>query len=133
MTKPEITNNRPKNYSIWHRKLPDWCYMTDGDFFEQRKKGEMLVSVAYIETIEIDDPYGGNKTHPLWPSKKSLMFEIEEKMKIPAYIVWHNSTCDKFLVKRISDYIEPRKMSEREYNNFLMSLGNYLSGFFSNR
>jgi hypothetical protein len=95
--------------------------MTDGDWFEQRVRNGNLISVAYIETIEIDNPSQGDKTHPVWKSKKSLLFEIQEKMSIPAYIVWHNAGCTEFLVLRISE-MKPKIMNQDEYKEFIKSL-----------
>jgi len=119
----EITGKRPTNYSKWHRPptLPSWCYMTDGDWFEQRVRNGKLISVAYIETIEIDNPSEGDKTHPVWKSKKSLLLEIQEKMDIPSYIVWHNAECTDFLVLRISE-TKPKRMNQNEYKAFIKSL-----------
>lgn len=95
--------------------------MTDGDWFEQRVRDEKLISVAYIETIEIDNPSEGDKTHPAWKSKKALLLEIQEKMGIPAYIVWHNAKCTDFLVLRTSEN-KPQKMNVDEYKEFIKSL-----------
>lgn len=95
--------------------------MTDGDFFEQRVRNGELVSVAYIETIQIDNPSEGDKTHPLWKSKRSLCLEIEKKMGIPAYVVWHNKECKDFLVLRITE-TTPKRMNEKEYIEFIKSL-----------
>ena len=46
----EITGARPTNYSSWHREaLPRKCYMTDGDWFEQRvEKGDLVSIPVYI-------------------------------------------------------------------------------------
>jgi len=118
----EITERRPTNYSRWHREaLPEWCYMTDGDWFEQRVIEGELKAVAYIETIEIEKPGEGNKSHPLWKSKRALCLEIERKMGIPAYVVWHNAACNDFLVQRITE-TNPRRMNKEEYIEFIKNL-----------
>ena len=122
----EITDNRPSHYSKWHRnpdKLPSWCKMTDGDFFEQRVVDGRFCSVAYIETIEVDDvntaQMGG---YPIYPHKDALCKEIQEKMKIPSYIVYNNPECTDFLV---FSYVERvyRRMVESEYVDFIKGLG----------
>lgn len=117
----EITGERPTNYSKWHRRaLPRWCYMTDGDWFEQRVIDGKLVSVAYVETIEVDEVESADINYPLWESKKALNEEIEGKMKIPALIVYHNPECNDFLVlyglKKI-------RMDTTQYKRFIESLG----------
>jgi len=119
----EITGQRPKNYSLWHRppNLPGWCFMTDGDWFEQRKKGEEFKSVAYIETIKVKSVDNAHITYPVWRSKKSLILEIEKKMGIPAYVVWHNPDCTDFLVSRLSENI-PTRMNAEEYVIFIKKL-----------
>ena len=119
----EITGKRPKNYSLWHRypTLPKWCYQTDGDFFEQRVKDGVLQSVAYIETIEVPSVDNADKRYPPWKSKVNLCLEIEKKMGIPAYIVWHNADCNDFLVMRITETTSQR-MDEEEYIGFVKNL-----------
>lgn len=118
----EITGKRPLNYSRWHRRvLPRDCYMTDGDWFEQRVKNGELVSVAYIETIQIDTVEEADKRYPLWKSKKSLTPEIGKRMGIPAYVVWHNPECTDFLVLRSTE-TKPKRMNESEYKEFIKNL-----------
>ena len=118
----EITGKRPSNYSTWHRKaLPEWCKMTDGDWFEQRIEEGELKSVAYIETIQVPKVEEADKAYPLWKSKKSLCLEIKEKMGIPAYIVWHNVDCNDYLVMRIAE-TTPQRMNEEKYIEFLKNL-----------
>jgi len=118
----EITGKRPTNYSVWHRKaLPDWCKVTDGDWFEQRSKMGVFKSVAYIETIQVPKVDNADKNYPPWSSKKSLCIEIEEKMGIPAYVIWHNAECTDFLVLRITE-TKPKRMSDKEYIEFIKGL-----------
>jgi hypothetical protein len=107
---------------MWHRRaLPDWCKVTDGDWFEQRVKNGEFKSVAYIETIQVPTVDRANENYPLWSSKRSLCLEIERKMGIPAYIVWHNAECNDFMVQRISE-TTPKRMSEEEYKQFIENL-----------
>jgi len=121
MPKEELTNNRPGNYSHWHReRLPGWCFNTDGDWFEQRKKGDTLVVVAYIETIQI--PLNSlPDEYPVWDSKINLAKEINDKMFIPCFFVWHYPDCSYFFIKRIGKdhYI---MMKENDYINFIKGL-----------
>ena len=118
----EITGRRPTNYSAWHRRaLPEWCKMTDGDWFEQRWRDGEFKSVAYIETIQVSIIDKANEYYPLWSSKRSLCLEIENKMKIPAYVVWHNPECTDFLVLRITKD-KPMRMDEETYIQFIKNL-----------
>lgn len=119
----EITNFRPSNYSVWHRNnLPKDCFMTDGDWFEQRKdKYGNLKAVAYIETVQIPDnahPY----EYPIWTSKKYLAKEIELKMKVSSYFVWHTPDCNTFFVQDIFGMEPPHKMNADKYKEWLKGL-----------
>lgn len=120
----EITGKRPGEYSAWHRKaLPRWCYMTDGDWFEQRSREGKLKSVAYIETIQLSQVEEAHKHHAVWASKAKggLTAEIEERMGVPAYVVWHNPECTDFLVLRIME-TEPKRMNKDQYIEFIKNL-----------
>lgn len=124
MPQDELTDARPTNYSKWHReKLPRWCYVTNGDWFEQRSIDGKLATIALIETIEV--PGGRNtetadKEFPIWQSKKALLENAEKEWNVPTFIVWHNPSCTEFLVQRIGQ--PPVKMNEQEYRAFLMNL-----------
>jgi len=117
----EVTGKRPTAYSLWHRTLPEECYMTDGDWFEQRVLDGDLKSVAYIETIQVPSLRNADQKYPVWKSKKELSLEIQRKMNIPAYIVWHNEECTRFLVRKISESTA-REMNQTEYRRFIKNL-----------
>lgn len=120
MPQNEITNNRPKNYSKWHRILPDWCYNTDGDFFEQRIQDGKLTAIAYIETVQIPDNKKPDE-YDIWDHKKRLAEQINKVMGIPCFYVWHYANCKTFFVQRVgSDKIV--KMYENEYKEFIKKL-----------
>lgn len=123
MPMDERTGKRPKNYSIWHRnKLPEWCKMTDGDYFEQREIDGELRAVAYMETIQVSDVNAAQMgRYPVWPSKDALCKEIQRKVKIPSFIVYHNPKCDDFLVFSYTNHVYTR-MTEEEYINFIKGL-----------
>jgi hypothetical protein len=119
----EVTGERPSNFSKWHRnKLPEWCLMTDGDYFMQVKVGEKVCVVAYVEEIDVDNVedamLGG---YPVWPSKDALCREIMEKMNIPSFILYHNPQCTDFLVFSYADKTY-RRMTEDEYMSFEVNL-----------
>ena len=118
----EVTNNRPKDYSKWHRypNLPYWCYQTDGEFFEQRIVNNEMTVIAYIETLEIPY-YKSPSDYPIWDSKKALAKQIASRMNIPAFYVWHTKDCKVFFVKNVTcDKII--KMYEKEYKEFIKKL-----------
>jgi len=96
--------------------------MTDGDWFEQRVIDNDFRSVAYIETIQVEEVDEAAFTHPVWSSKRSLALEIEAKIGIPTYVVWHNPDCSDFLVLRLSE-TRPRRMNADEYKSFIQGLG----------
>lgn len=124
----ELTNKRPTNYSNWHRAvLPRWCYYTDGDSFEQRMDNGNLITVAYIETIQVPPLFidSAQCEYPLWPSKKALMMDISEGMKIPCFVVRHKPSCDLFFVARFlnGEEIEEQLMNQQQYTEFICNLG----------
>ena len=118
-----MTFKRPTNYSLWHRaKLPSWCFMTDGDFFEQRRIDDALQTVAYVETIQVPDVHAAAMgAYPVFPSKDALCAEIQQKMGIPSYIVYHAVDCHEFLVYSYTDRIY-KSMTEQEYINLVKNL-----------
>ena len=124
----ELTGKRPTNYSAWHRaKLPEWCYHTDGDWFEQRLVNGKLVAVAYIETIEVQPLFINNaqREYKLWPSKKALIADIYNRIDLPCFIVRHTADCKTFCVSRAtptSDETEAILMNETEYIAWIRNL-----------
>jgi len=124
----ELTSKRPTNYSAWHRaNLPDWCYNTDGDWFEQRVVSSELLPVAYIETIEVPPLFiqRAQQEYPLWPSKKSLIQAIYNHMELPCFVVRHTSDCKTFCVSRITingHETEAIIMTEEQYKNWVLNL-----------
>jgi len=112
------------DFSLWHRsQLPEWCYMTDGDFFEQRGKQPdgNLVSICCWETIRINN-IAEAPTYHIWPSKLALGLEIEKKMRIPYYVVFHTPALTQFYVFRPSSGERRGPLTESEFINFVKSL-----------
>ena len=125
----ELTNKRPTDYSKWHRPptLPDWCYHTDGDWFEQRKCEGDLLSVAYIETIRLRPEFSiesAQRRYELWASKYALMRDIYLRMGIPCFVVRHTPGCVKFSVARFTTDGEKEAviMNEAAYKDFICQL-----------
>ncbi len=124
----EITYKRPTNYSAWHRKkLPEWCYHTDGDWFEQRKVDGKLVIVAYIETIEVPPLFINNaqREYELWSSKKALVADIYNRMNMPCFIVRHTADCTNFCLSRVTptgEETEAIVMNEAKYISWILNL-----------
>ena len=50
MTRNETTNERPTDYSSWHRKLPSFCTAQDIDWIEYRTINDEVIPAAIIET-----------------------------------------------------------------------------------
>lgn len=125
----EITNKRPTNYSKWHRaNLPDWCYQTDGDWFEQRNTPAGLATVACIETIEVPPLFihEARNHYELWPSKRALLHDISQRMDIPCFVIRHTPDCKFFSLSRITisgEETEAIVLDEQQYKKFLVSLG----------
>lgn len=127
MPREELTNNRPLNYSHWHRTLGKRYYALDADWFEMRgEKGELCI-VAIIETMQIPDSKleKANKNYPLTKFKANAYRIIVNSISphVPFFTVWHNKECSRFLV---FDYDKETLMlyEEREYVQFIKSLGN---------
>lgn len=95
--------------------------MTDGDWFEQRIRNGELQAVAYIETMQVPNVKDAHINYKPWTSKQKLCQEIQEKMHIPAYYVWHNLECTDFLVLK-TDETTPKRMTEKQYVLFLKTL-----------
>lgn len=125
----ELTGKRPSNYSAWHRaKLPNWCYHTDGDWFEQRLVNGKLAAVACIETIEVPPLFihDAQDHYKLWPSKRALLHDISQGMHIPCFVVRHTPACRVFSLSRITpsgEETEAIVLDEQRYKKFLVSLG----------
>lgn len=126
MPQEEYTGRRegPSNYSKWHRKsLPGWCYMVDGDWFEMRVRDGALKPIAYIETVEVDNPW---ERLPLWKATKALVCSVVERIGIPIYVVWHNAECNRFSIWKVlknGDHLkEYQRMTREEYDDFIKNL-----------
>ena len=112
----------PSAYSTWHRQnLPKECYMADGDFFEQREINGRYHNVAYIETIQTDNLLGVLMgEYPVWSDKDAVCRDIQEMMKIPCFIVYHNSTLTDFIVRRYGEKTF-MPMTASEYIAFILA------------
>lgn len=99
--KKERTNSREGDlkYSKWHRKLPYNCYMMNLDCIEWRADRGI---VAFIETAFYE-----NKTLlELLEDKKweiKVLDELQQKTRIPAYLVFHTDTLSLFWVYVIAE------------------------------
>ena len=117
MSRKEITNERPTDYSKWHReKLPAFCLAQDVDWIEYRKFGEIVKPVAIIETGRWDrTKFIGNQ--------RIISQYIAKKLDVPCFFVeYHiNNGNSVFKVLELLENKE-RIMSELEYKNFIMGL-----------
>lgn len=122
MSRNEITNERPTDYSKWHRTLPNYCKAQDIDWIEYRIKDEEPTPVAIIET--------GRWNRSNFVGNQILITRgIAEKLGIPVYFVEYSidkKNYDKnvFKIQNLDDLYEnnTRIMSNVEYSNFIKQL-----------
>ncbi len=137
MAQDELTNNRPSNYSTWHRnKLPLWCCQADADWYEVRQSNV----VAIVETMQIKpdnfelagewlktDPWlkknyaDDDLRYPPWKTKRVVLnFHIGASRK-PIYIVYH--TPDMSRVRVINYRTKAiKEFNEKQYQEWLQSI-----------
>ena len=109
MTKLEKTGKRDLRYSGWHReKLPYWCYCTDLDFIEVRRKEDGALHL--VAFIEVKGPSGG-----LTDFQKFVFEELAKLSGVPFYAVTHNADMTEFIV-------DERVMTEGEYIEWVKKL-----------
>jgi len=120
MTRNETTNERPTDYSQWHRTLPDWCMAQDVDWVEYRTINEELTPVAIIETGR------WNRTR-----FKDAQIEISKKvaiaLNIPVYFVEYfidekDYKNNRFKVKKIDSDNDEIILTNHEYSEFIKGL-----------
>jgi len=116
VSRKEITNERPTDYSKWHRTLPDFCKVQDLDWIEYRIKDDELKIVAIIETGRWSrTKFVGNQI--------KVTKHIAEKLGVPCFFVEYiiKNGNSIFKVKDL-DTEKERIMSELEYSNFIKKL-----------
>jgi len=119
MTRQETSYQRPQDYNLWHRTLPDFCKAQDIDWIEYRINDDnQLEIVAIIETGRWNKTkFVGNQIR--------LVKQIANKLNIPAYFVEYaiNSDYDRniFRVKNLDNNIV-HVMSNKQYSMFIMGL-----------
>lgn len=119
MTRNETSNERPTDYSKWHRKLPDYCMAQDVDWVEYRTINDELTPVAIIETGRWD------RTR-FKDAQIIISKQIAEKLNIPIYFVEYfidESDCknNRFKVKKLKEGDEII-LNNREYGEFIKGL-----------
>ena len=112
MVRPEVTGERPLEYSQWHRRhAPSWCYCTDLDFIEWRS-GRGIVAVMEVKR-------GGAC---LTGFQLKVLKELSEKLGVPAYLIRHNEDLTEFRVEQLHPEHWTRTMNSHQYREFLASL-----------
>jgi len=120
----EKYNNRPSEYSTWHRTLDKKCKTMDADWIEYRYDGRGIV--AFIETARKPDDV---KLCDLMDRKLefevAVLFEIQTKMRVPCYVVWHTEDLTTFYVCTILSSMQLyiwKTWSKKEYAEFIEKL-----------
>jgi len=75
MSRYEKTNNRPTDYSSWHRTLPNSCPTTDIDFVEIRNNVIKALVEVKNNGVDIQD----------W--QKNVYIELAKKLECAAYFI----------------------------------------------
>lgn len=133
----EITNQRPSDFSIWHRKaLPKRCRLADGDFFEVRENKVVAIEeTIMIHSDKLDgvgswiltDPWLKNwyptndKRYPLWETKKVVLNYLIGVTRLPFFIIYHTPGVK---LARVIDYRKKKIMdfTDKELADWLQML-----------
>jgi hypothetical protein len=133
----ELTGKRPEVFSVWHRqKLPHWCRLADGDWFEVRHNQV----VAVVETIMVkpgdfpqagqwvrDDPWQKcwypryDRRYALWETKKVVLNWLLGVTRVRVFIIYHTPDMSRI---RVIDYRKKKvwEFNERQFADFLQML-----------
>ena len=115
----ENTNERPTDYSKWHREfLPSFCYMQDIDCIEYRVIKDEIVPVAIIETGRWDRV-------KFTDTQKKIVMYIADRLNIPVYFVEYfiDGVNNKFKVDNLTNDKNSIILRNDEYINFLINVG----------
>lgn len=91
MSRWEVTNERPTEYSTWHRTLPNSCPYTDIDLVEVRK-GKI---VAIIETKR--GLYKRNlNPNRSWNWQKSILIQLSKKLDCKVFLIEYDIDIENY-------------------------------------
>ena len=120
MTRNETTNERPTDYSKWHRALPDYCMAQDVDWVEYRSINEELIPVAIIET--------GRKDRTRFKDAQIIISkQIAKALDVPIFFVEYyidekDYKNNRFIVKKLDDTNKVITLNNHEYSEFIKGL-----------
>lgn len=119
MVTKERTFKRSSKYSKWHRTLPDYCYVMDLDWVEWRNgKGVVaLIEVAIRKNEQLLENLIKQKEFEI-----TVLVEIATKLKVPAYVVYHEEDLSIFYVKPLKPNTVWQVMKKKDYAKFIEGL-----------
>jgi hypothetical protein len=116
--------NRPSEYSEWHRTLSNKCLTMDCDWIEVRE-GRGIV--AFIETaIKPDEIKLCDLIDRKQKFQTKILLDIQAKMKVPAYLVFHKRDLSTFWIFTILSTGQTylwKTIGKKEYAEFIEHLG----------
>jgi hypothetical protein len=124
MVAPERWGNRPSEYSEWHRTLSEKCLVMDADWIEYR------VNKGIVAVIETALKPSNIKLCDLMDRKLKfevkVLFELQTKLKVPCYVVWHTEDLSTFYICTILSNYQLylwKTLGKKEYVSFIEQLG----------
>lgn len=127
MPNVERTGSRESDliYSAFHREIADFCKMTNLDSVEWRSNRGI---VAFIETAIRDYSQTLARQIDTKAFEATVLLELNERTKIPAYIVYHDINLTTFHIFKVVSNIESKMylwkagLTKNEYEQFIRSL-----------
>jgi hypothetical protein len=121
MTANETTNNRPSEYSAWHRKLGSEYSAIDIDYVEVRNgRIKAIIGVTHCYT-KFHINYNKEAILKRSEFERSVMINMANKMGVKAYYVIHSIDMKNFLLISLPE-LKETEMDEVQYSNFLKNL-----------
>jgi len=121
MTFNETTNNRPSEYSKWHRELGNEYTAIDIDYVEIRNgKIRALICTTYCysrQHIHLNKDVIFKRTE----FERKIVIDMALKLGVPAYYVIHSIDMKDFLVVDLLKETN-EEMNEAEYVKFIKEL-----------
>lgn len=122
MTRQEYSGIRDLSYSEWHRlHVRSECYTMNLDWIEYRKDQSNSTKPKIVCVIEDKD----DRAEKLNEWKESVMLQIADALKVPAYIVYHN-ICRRYDHRSLWQFKvvnlltkKTKTMNEDEYRQFI--------------
>jgi len=122
---------RPEPLSVfyeWHvENMPSWYTKIDADYVgyidpyrfpEHAYKPYIIMELIHIRNREKWGSDAPSK-YPIHNHKKHTYEEIDERIDVPVYVMWHPSACDEFIIKRLGDDETKQLDDKHEFADFL--------------